>query len=769
MTTAEKRSHSAKIKKAKKQHQAEEKERHDKAKLEANKDWNKATPAKPNHPYLVEKKVKPYGIKQIGNNLIIPVFINGEITSYQKIAPNFKSFLTGGKKQGGYFEIKPDDPENKNKLKHDIILIGEGYSTVASCFESVGYHSVVAFDSGNLKAVAIAIKKKYPQSKIIMLADNDCWKGGENIGIKKATEASELIGGLVAIPKFKNTETEPKPTDFNDLHCSEGLTILKQQLNLVIQMKANPPKISLFDENGKKKSQSTLLIEIGERVGLVHDNNGDAYAIFDEYNGIKTIPLISKDFTDILSHDFYKLTGKGANKNALTDAKATLEAKAKYDGKQVEIGLRIHNTKNNIYIDMGDTKHHCIKITAQGWEYESKPPIYFIKKRGMIELPTPTAKGNIELLAKYINLSKAELSLIFGWLLCALAGIKPFSFLVLQGEQGTGKSTISKVLRSLIDPSTIPLRSPPKDSSDLLVSAASNYLVVLDNLSGIKTDISDCLCRLSTGGGIDKRRLYTDDEQVLIQLQRPCLINGIDDIATRSDLADRSIVVNLPYIPNTARKSEGNFWREFEQDKPLIFSGLINGIISGLKYKDSIHLKEKPRMADTVEWVTACERGLNMEGKFLKAFNQNQQDQVLLAIEASPVGLAILKLMENNRTFKATPVGLLEKLEQISSLTLRHSGGWVKSPKGLSNVIRRLSPNFRKLGIVIKQEKSGKRLYELTKLEELLENNCPNRPKKSKNLEKMADKALKADKFQEFPKNDNSEKNNKEEMGEDLL
>ncbi len=130
---------------------------------------------------------------------------------------------------------------------------------------------------------------------------------------------------------------------------------------------------------------------------------------------------------------------------------------------------------------------------------------------------------------------------------------------MLQGEQGTGKSTTSRVLRSLVDQSSVPLRSPPKDCRDLLVSAANNFVIVIDNLSGLKPEISDCLCRLSTGGGHDTRALFTNDEQHLVDIQRPILINGLDEIASRPDLAERSFVINLPVIESDKRRDEGKF------------------------------------------------------------------------------------------------------------------------------------------------------------------------------------------------------------------
>ena len=115
-----------------------------------------------------------------------------------------------------------------------------------------------------------------------------------------------------------------------------------------------------------------------------------------------------------------------------------------------------------------------------------------------------------------------------GWLVAALRPVGPFPLLSLQGEQGTGKSTVAKLVRQLIDPSTVPLRTIPKDERDLMVSANGSWVITADNLSNIPKWASDAFCRLSTGGGFSTRQLHTDTDEILIEFQRPTIITSID-------------------------------------------------------------------------------------------------------------------------------------------------------------------------------------------------------------------------------------------------
>jgi hypothetical protein len=484
---------------------------------------------------------------------------------------------------------------------------------------------------------------------------------------------------------------------------------------LATAVNSQNPKIKLTDNDDKKKSQSTLLIEIGKQFPLFHDDNMDAYA---EITGNAVYPLRSKDFKERLSHHYFKLTDKGCNTNAVSDAINTLEAIAKHTGELHPVYIRTFNDAKHVMIDICDQERHVITVDASGWRVDKGSGVKFVCKRGMTSLPIPSGKGDINLLGKYLNINSDDLPLIIGWLFCAIGGVKPYPILILQGEQGSGKSTTSRVIRALVDPSSVPLRSPPREPKDLLVSAGNTHVVTLDNLSGLSPEISDCLCRLSTGGGHDVRQLYSDTDQILIDIQKPIIINGIDDIATRPDLAERSLIINLPEIKPDNRRSENEFWRDFDKDKAAIFSGLLDCLVSGLANRDSVVLKEKPRMADVAIWVTACENGYQPQYTFIDAHTKNQREAIELGIEASPVGTAIMTLMVDRGEWTGTPTELLIELERVAGVNQVKSRAWPQSAKGLKNSIKRLLPNFRKLGITITETRNmTARLYTITQAE----------------------------------------------------
>lgn len=184
--------------------------------------YNQSLSAPNDHPYLIKKKVQSYGLKlykgdlnialiNCSNSLIIPLFDDKGISTLQFINESgIKRFLKGGKKYGSYFVI--------GELKNNIaIFIVEGYATAYTIHKSTNAPVIIAFDSGNLKPVAINIRAKFPDSKITLCADDDHLKPG-NPGITKANEAASEVGGLVAVPNFGSNRPD-WAVDFNDLYC----------------------------------------------------------------------------------------------------------------------------------------------------------------------------------------------------------------------------------------------------------------------------------------------------------------------------------------------------------------------------------------------------------------------------------------------------------------------------------------------------------------------------------------------------------------------
>jgi len=175
---------------------------------------------------------------------------------------------------------------------------------------------------------------------------------------------------------------------------------------------------------------------------------------------------------------------------------------------------------------------------------------------------------------------------------------------------------------------------------------------------------SDALCRACTGEGFSKRELYTDDEDVIYSYQRCIGLNGINIVATKPDLLDRSILFRVERIPKEQRKTEGELWELFDRVKNEILCGIFTILSQAMVLKPQIKLNEHPRMADFAIWGCAIAKALGYyDGAFTDAYNANIQSQNREALEASPVGELILKFMEDKQEWKGKASDLLTTLE----------------------------------------------------------------------------------------------------------
>ena len=236
----------------------------------------------------------------------------------------------------------------------------------------------------------------------------------------------------------------------------------------------------------------------------------------------------------------------------------------------------------------------------------------------MLPIPAPERGGSVETLGSFLNLpSRNDFVLIVAWLLAAFRFGGPYPLLAISGEQGSAKTVLSKSLKALVDPNSAPVRALAREERELMIAANNGYLLAFDNLSGLPPWISDALCRLASGGSFAVRQLYTDDEEVLFHAARPVLLNGIEDVVGRPDLADRTIFLTLPPIGNAKRRAEAEFWREFEAVRPRILGALLDAVAYGLRSLGLAGLAGQacrsrglPRMADFAHWISACETAL---------------------------------------------------------------------------------------------------------------------------------------------------------------
>ena len=489
------------------------------------------------------------------------------------------------------------------------------------------------------------------------------------------------------------------------------------------------------EEGGKEKedkpTQAELLLRYASEAELFHTPAGDAYATIPAGDHRETHPVKHKAFRRWLLRQFYEENGKPPGTQALQEALGVLEAKADYAGPEREVFVRVAGYGGAIYIDLANEAWEAAEITASGWRIISEPPVRFRRPKGMKPLPRPQDRGaDAGELGEFINVSgPQQLTLILAWAVAALRDRGPYPVLVLRGEQGSAKSTTARLLRDLVDPVVAPARSLPASERDLAISAQNQRVGVFDNVSRLPDWLSDALSRLATGGGLSTRELYSDDEEVLFDATRPVILNGITDVATRPDLLDRTVIVEMSSIPDEERRKEADIMAAFEKKRPALLGALFNAASRALATVDDVALSGYPRMADFAAWATAAEAGLGLEeGAFMAAYSANRAAATETALEADPVAEAVFSLMADREEYSATATELWEALGEQVSEEVRKSKTWPGAPNALTGRLRRLAPELREVGIEFSEGSRHGPAKNKTLTKNEAEKDRPNRP-----------------------------------------
>jgi hypothetical protein len=456
------------------------------------------------------------------------------------------------------------------------------------------------------------------------------------------------------------------------------------------------------ESRSDKKRPNLLDVALGAGIELFHDRDKRGFISVPQANGgAFHYPILGDGAKHWLRSLIYSKTGKPIPRQALEDIILTLEAQAIYVSPLHDIAVRIGQTGDAIYFDLGRPDAVVVRITSGGWVLTPDCPIKFVRPAGFGELPEPTRNGKVQFIRELLQLDDTAWTLVLAFLINCLRPGGPYFCLLVEGEQGSGKSVLCTIIKKIIDPSSVEKMRLPDSEQNLMIQAKDYYLLVFDNVSGMKADISDALCVLSTGGGMTFRKLYTDADRQVFNQVRPFIINGIGEFVHRPDLIERALLLSLPSMPEGARKTEAQIWAEFDAALPGILGSLFDIVAVALKSGGSLVAPTTIRMADAAAWLAAAEPGTGLDNRaFLLAIEESQMRSVIDRISENPTVILIERMIE-----MAPFHGRVSELHE----QLNH-GEWMlaralpKTPQHLSKALARLKPAMAKIGILVELE-----------------------------------------------------------------
>src|SRR5947209_3340901 len=484
------------------------------------------------------------------------------------------------------------------------------------------------------------------------------------------------------------------------------------------------PRLNLKLTAAQLPTSADMLVPGGLSAAFFHTAAGAGFVDLLIEGHRETWPIRGRRFRTWLRRCHYEITRTVPSPAAIRSMLDLLEAHAQFDGPERAVHVRLAEHAGHIYLDLADECWRAVEIGPGGWQVVGSPPVRFRRAAGMLPLPVPQSGGSIEALASFLNLSsRNEFVLVVSWLLATLRAGGPYPVLAISGEQGSAKTVLSKLLKGLVDPNVAPVRALAREERDLVIAANNSHVLAFDNLSGLPHAPSDAFCRLATGASFGLRQLYTDADEVLFQAARPILLNGIEDVISRPDLADRAIFLTLPPIADRRRRSERQLWRDFEEARPRILGSLLDAAAHGLRNLPGIHLKQLPRMADFALWATACEIAFWPTGRFARAHQANRRAAIEDLIDADPVAARVRQIMADRSTWIGSASDLLPAgIDSAGAGLSSGATGWPKNPRALAGRLRRAQTFLRVLGIDVAFRREGRTGNRVIRIRRILEN-----------------------------------------------
>lgn len=418
----------------------------------------------------------------------------------------------------------------------------------------------------------------------------------------------------------------------------------------------------------------------------------------------------------------------------LKEAQGYLYAQA-FSEEPREVSMRVALQDGKLYYDTGKG---VIQFSEGKWkEVPSKDAPRFVRGGGMLpqmeaKRDIPPLRGHkivsfVDMLQEFLPaLDRPQLLLIVGWLVGCYQPGGPYPILMLNGEQGSAKSTTTKLLRRLIDPHALEMRDPTLDDKGFIAAAKNSFVLAFDNVSYMPHKMSDLLCRVATGtAALGSRQLYTDHSEAAFTVLRPIILNGIPEMTQREDFASRTISISLPPISDELRRDDPEFWKTFEEKRAVLLGALYDMVAKAHHERDLLPLSERPRLIGFLQWASAAFAAAD-RALFLQTFKDNSHEAEIALLEQDLFLQGVIAMMQSKKHFTGTVFDLQNALQAYIPTGFNRDH-MPNSPKGIHERIKRAAPVLRSAGILYfkgaRAGGSGRRQFSMEWTQEAAWNN----------------------------------------------
>jgi len=398
------------------------------------------------------------------------------------------------------------------------------------------------------------------------------------------------------------------------------------------------------------------------------DEHGDCYLSYDVRGHREVRRADGQEFRNWLITEYWRRYQDAPHDDGLKAVVAVQSAKAMASGTRIKLSVRLARHGEDVYLDLGDETWAAVRAFPGGWEVVDRPPVLFRRTAGMLPLPRPTKGGRATDILSFTRLSDRDLLILPVLLISYLVPGFPHPIAQFIGPPGSIKSTTAELMKNAIDPNVVSRGGMTKSVEDFAQQFDHNYVTLLDNLSSLPKEYSDRACKAATGEAFMKRALYTNDGVVVYKYLRCVLVTSIGIVNHSDDFLERSIIFQMEMLPDELRRSEDEVRGEFGEALPSILGGMLDVLAEAMRTRPTLKLRNLPRMADFALWGEAISQALgNEELRFYRAYKESLADRNEEALCGHPVGLAVLRLMEERDRFIGTMSELLDCLNGVAT------------------------------------------------------------------------------------------------------
>jgi hypothetical protein len=480
------------------------------------------------------------------------------------------------------------------------------------------------------------------------------------------------------------------------------------------------------DNNNKNRKKIELAFKKAEEIAkpLFKDQYGVCYGWLDISGHREVLKIESGKFKRLLVKLFYNNVGSVPSRNLIDNWVHIFHAFADFEGPIYQLSSRVTPYNGDIIYDLTNELWQCVRISSSGWEILDSTPIPLFVRHNQTAQVLPNRNYDPDIFDRFLQIINAATGsqerqiLLKVYIVSLFVSEIPHVMLILHGEKGSAKTTLQTLIKLLVDPSKPRLLTIHNDRTEFIQQLAHNYVAYYDNVRGTPDWLSDEACKAVTGVGQTKRKLFTDDDDIIYEYKRCLGFNGINLSLTEPDALDRSIMIDLETIDRSKRKQESEIIAEFQILRSDLLGYILDMLVKALQIKPTLQLQDLPRMADFAIWGEAIARAMGYHDmKFLNAYFDNIGKQNIEAVESNILGQTVLRFVddwyETDGDYWHGPTSkLLQELNSIATTTgiNTYARYWPKSTDSLTRKLRTIASSLKEgyeIGIDIARDTTG--------------------------------------------------------------